>query len=75
MKAVNYNSRKNSIIDIVQVLDKPLVVNFFIASPNPPGNYILKVNNTNTRRMVWNMFKVNNKDARTTVMTSPLLLT
>ena len=29
------------------------------------GNYMLKVNNRNTRAKVWNMFKVNNKDTKT----------
>ena len=28
------------------------------------GNYMLKVNNRNTRAKVWNMFKVNNKDTK-----------
>ena len=34
--------------------------------PYPAGIYLLKVNNRNTRKKVWNMFKVNNKDTKTT---------
>ena len=33
---------------------------------NLANKYMLKVNNRNTRKMVWNMFKVNNKDSRLT---------
>ena len=32
----------------------------------PEGIYLFKVNNGRTRKNVWNMFKVNNKDTRTT---------
>ena len=34
----------------------------------PAGIYLLKVNNKNTRIKVWNKFKVNNKDTKTTPM-------
>ena len=36
----------------------------------PAGIYLLKVNNRNTRTKVWNMFKINNKDSKTTPMAS-----
>ena len=36
--------------------------------PIPAGNYMFKVNNRNTRNKVRNMFKVYNKDTRTTPM-------
>ena len=36
------------------------------------GIHLLKINNTNTRTRVWNMFKVNNKDTKTTPMGSHL---
>ena len=32
----------------------------------PAGNYMLKINNWNTWTKVWKMFKVNNKDTKTT---------
>ena len=40
----------------------------------PAGIYLLKFNNRNTRKKVWNMFKVSNKDTRTTPMVIGLLL-
>ena len=40
----------------------------------PVGIYLLKVNNINTRTKVWNMFKANNKDTKTTSMVSLLLI-
>ena len=38
--------------------------------PYPTNIYLLKVDNRNTRINVWNMFKVNDKDIRTTSMSS-----
>ena len=38
------------------------------------GIYLIKINNRNTRTKVWNMFKVNNKDTKTTSVTQKLLL-
>ena len=36
----------------------------FLGVSNPAGNFMLKVNNKNARK-VWNMFKVNNEDTTT----------
>ena len=35
---------------------------------NPTSIYLLKVNCRNNRKEVWNMFKVNNKETRTTTL-------
>ena len=36
----------------------------------PANIYLFKVSKRNTRKKVWNMYKANNKDARTTSVTS-----
>ena len=48
-----------------QVNSLIVVKNFktFKVTPfNPAGNYMFKVNNRNTRKKMWNMFKFNKKD-------------
>ena len=35
---------------------------------NPASIYLLKVNCRNNRKEVWNMFKVNSKETRTTML-------
>ena len=42
---------------------------FFLNSFNPANIYLLKVNNRNTRKKEWNMFEVNNKNIRATLLT------
>ena len=41
---------------------------------DPAGIYLLKVNNSNNRTKVWNMFKVNNKDTKTAPIVLVFLL-
>ena len=41
-------------------------INLFNGVIRPAGSYLLKVNNRNTRTKLWNVFKVNNKDTKTT---------
>ena len=38
------------------------IVIFFQSGPNPANIYLFKVNNRNTRKKVWKMFNVDNKD-------------
>ena len=47
-----------------------LKLNCNLVASLPVGNYMLKINNRNTRTKVWNMIKVNNKATKTTPMAS-----
>ena len=58
-------SENFDILTILTVYSCIIPVHYFEHYWQYSSNYMFKVNNRNTRTIMWNMFKVNNKDTKT----------